>query len=132
MTAAFVESQAVYTPQEIASVLRVSAETIRRKIALGELGALEVGGRERKQYRILAQDLVSWLGADRARALFGIGSAATEIRQALERVPTETLEAVLSEAVARARQEQPEPQGPFAPTPTLAEIAVRFPKSRAG
>ena len=77
MTAASVETHAVYTPQEIASVLRVSAETIRRKIALGELGALEVGGRERKQYRILAQDLVTWLGADRARALFGIGSAAT-------------------------------------------------------
>lgn len=50
-------ARVVFTLPEVAGVLRVTSETIRRKIVSEELGAVDVGGKTRKQYRITASDL---------------------------------------------------------------------------
>ena len=56
----------IYTPAEVAHVLRVNEETVRREIRREQLGALQVG----RQYRITAPDLIAWLGQDRYFELF--------------------------------------------------------------
>lgn len=55
-----------YTPAEVASVLRVTEETVRREIRREQLGALQVG----RQDRITAPDLIAWLGQERYVELF--------------------------------------------------------------
>ena len=121
-----IEPRSVFTPHEVASVLRVSPETIRRKIQAGELNALELGGSERKQYRILLSDLVAWLGDERVRSLFGIGQAATTVREAFADVS----EAHLDEALAEAARARPKiiKRKTTQPTPSRQEIAKRFRK----
>lgn len=48
----------VYTPQETASILKISDSTFRRLIKKGILKAYKVGG----QYRILGKELLSLFG----------------------------------------------------------------------
>ena len=55
------EYQRVYTPTEVAQILRVSEETIRREIRRDQLRALQV----ERQYHITPADLVAWLGKAR-------------------------------------------------------------------
>ncbi len=123
MTQTLTPKHAVYTPQEVATALRVSSETIRRKILAGELHALEVGGKARKQYRIFSSDLIEWLGQERASKLFGLDGVAQEIRTAWGGVSDAELHEGLEEAVAHARAARPTPEGPFLPTPTPEELA---------
>jgi len=130
MTQTLTLAQTVFTPQEVATALRVSSETIRRKIVSGELGALEVGGKERKQYRIFSRDLVQWLGQERAATLFGLTSAVNELRAAWAGVSDEEFDATLEEAIQHAREQRPTPEGPFGPALTPEEIAERFKHSR--
>jgi len=130
MTQTLTPAQAIFTPQEVATALRVSSETIRRKIVSGELHALEVGGKERKQYRIFSQDLVQWLGQERASVLFGFSKAVSELQAAWANVSDEEFDATLEEAIQHARDSRPLPEGPFAPALTSEEIAERFKHSR--
>lgn len=50
----------VYTIEEVAKILKVSEETVRRLIASGELDARRVG----RQYRITRAALDKFLGRD--------------------------------------------------------------------
>ena len=130
MTQTLTPAQAIFTPQEVARALRVSSETIRRKIVSGELHALEVGGKERKQYRIFSQDLVQWLGQERASVLFGFSRAVNELQAAWANVSDAEFDATLEEAIQHARDSRPTPEGPFGAALTPEEISERFKHSR--
>ena len=60
-----IKGEQVYTPQEVAQVLKVSAATVSRAIRDGKLKGLRVGG----QWRILGSDLVRYLNAETQAAL---------------------------------------------------------------
>lgn len=130
LTSDFTITQQVFTLQEVATVLRVSSETIRRKIVSGELHALEVGGKERKQYRIFGQDLVDWLGQERAGQLFGLSVVVAELRTALEGVSDAELDHTLEEALKNSRDQRAVPPGSVLPMPSREEIAERFKNRR--
>jgi excisionase family DNA binding protein len=66
----------VYSPSEVAQVLRINEETVRRAIRNQKLSALHVGD----QYRLSPSDLGKWLGMDRYIELF---SPLEDARQAL-------------------------------------------------
>ena len=119
-------SRAVFTLPEVAGVLRVTSETIRRKIVAGELGALEIGGSKRKQYRITASDLSAWLGPARAAQLFGIGAGLRAVEEAFAAHPAEVVEAAIAEAVQAVKVKRTAPDGELQPTPTGEEIRQRF------
>lgn len=120
--------QTVFTPAEVAAVLRVTPETIRRRIMAGDLRALEVGGKERKQYRITATDLADWLGLERASQLFGIGAGLLALERALAEHTGEEVEAAVAEAVQAVRFQQ-HSQRDALPALTQADIQKRFPKT---
>ena len=65
----------IYTPAEVAQVLRVNEETIRREIRRDQLGAVQVG----RQYRITPADLVAWLGKARYLEIFRPHEALLEV-----------------------------------------------------
>lgn len=132
MTQTLTPKHAVYTPQEVATALRVSSETIRRKILAGELHALEVGGKARKQYRIFSSDLIQWLGQERASKLFGFDAAVEALRAAWAGVSEEEFDSALEEAIEHARATRPTPKGPFEPAPTPEQLAARFGNRRVG
>ena len=98
----------LYTVSEVASALRVSSETIRRKIAQGELRAVEVTRTPRKQYRIAARDLAAWLGEAQAREVFGVGEALVTLHAVFADLPDADQAALLGEAKAWARERLPE------------------------
>lgn len=119
--------QTVFTPVEVARALRVTSETIRRKIQSGELGAIEVGGTQRKQYRITMGDLSRWLGPERTAELFGIGSGLAALEQALGDIDSDTLERAVEEAARAVRSQRAQTEdASVLPTPTAEEIARRF------
>ncbi len=106
--------QTVYTPAEVARVLRVSEESIRREIRRGILNAARVGS----QYRVTSNDLSTWLGATHYRDLFNPLGAISEL------IGTGTLEEdeatrVAIEIIAKTRATQPTPipTGRTAPSP---------------
>jgi excisionase family DNA binding protein len=100
----------VFTIAEVAKVLRVSDETIRRKIIAGELEAIEVSSKPRKTYRIAPYALVRWLGAEKAREAFGIGQGLHELREAFLSVPEEERMQIIEEALVWAKARRPEPE----------------------
>jgi excisionase family DNA binding protein len=55
-----------YSPSEVARVLRINEETVRRAIRTNKLSALHVGD----QYRLTPTDLGQWIGMDRYLELF--------------------------------------------------------------
>lgn len=115
----------VYSVNEIADALSMSSETIRRKIASGELKAIEVGGVKRKQYRILAKDLVSWLGEDNANEIFGFANGLETLRELFMPLSSSDRIKLIHEANqwARSQISEPELQGNAL---TKEEIASRF------
>jgi excisionase family DNA binding protein len=117
----------VFTVAEIAKVLRVSDETIRRKIVAGELEAIEVSSTPRKTYRIPEYALVRWLGAEKAKQLFGVRHGFEEFRELLLKIPEHERTELLEEAVAWARAQRPEPELTRR-TVTKEQIAERFKK----
>lgn len=120
-------SQTVFTPVEVARVLRVTSETIRRKIQSGELGAIEVGGKQRKQYRITLADLSRWLGPERSAQLFGVGAGLTALENSLRGVDGELLEGEVEKAVRAVRSQASQvDEASLSPTPTAEEIRQRF------
>jgi excisionase family DNA binding protein len=57
---------AIYSPSEVAQVLRINEETVRRAIRNKQLTALRIGD----QYRLSPTDLGLWIGMDRYLELF--------------------------------------------------------------
>jgi excisionase family DNA binding protein len=121
--------QTVYTVAEVAAGLRLSDETVRRKIQSGELHALQIGTGSRKVLRILAGDLVRWLGPQPARKVFGIGEDLDTLERAFARLEPSEREALIEQALASAKAQAPKREltGRTASAP---EIAARFPKGR--
>lgn len=122
-----VAAEKVFTVTEVARALRVSDETIRRKIGAGELNAVEISSKPRKQYRILYRDLVDWIGSDRARILFGVGEVLDQVRELLATVPEAEQEKLLKEAIAWSRERRPE-RKPTGKKVSSTAIAARFKK----
>jgi excisionase family DNA binding protein len=65
MTQSMITGEGIYTPQEVAQVLKVSAATLSRAIRDGKLKALRVGG----QWRIVGTELVKYLNSETQAAL---------------------------------------------------------------
>jgi excisionase family DNA binding protein len=59
------EEQAFLKPQEVATLLRVSTQTVRRWITGGELPAYKVG----RAWRIKEIDLAMWLNGHRTATM---------------------------------------------------------------
>ena len=121
--------QTVFTVSDIATGLRMSDETIRRKIQNGELNAFQVGNGSRKTLRILAQDLVQWLGSDVAKSVFGIGEGLAELERAFAVLEPKEREALIARATAFAKETAPK-RTLTGRTVSKEEIAARFPKKR--
>lgn len=122
-------SQTVFTPVEVAQVLRVTSETIRRKIISGELGAIEVGGEKRKQYRITLSDLNRWLGPERSGQLFGAAAGLHALGETLAQADDHFFEEELPEIIQKVRAERRLPAAnAYLPTPTPEEIQRKFGK----
>jgi excisionase family DNA binding protein len=122
-----VQTEIVYTVAEIATALKVSSETIRRRIVEGELHAIEIGGSPRRQYRVLAKDLSAWIGPEAAASIFGIGRGLDQLQKAFALLEPSEREALINEAQAWARAQMPTPK----PTGRVASrelISSRFPK----
>lgn len=56
----------IYNPSEVAQVLRINEETVRRAIRNKQLTALRIGD----QYRLSPSDLSTWIGMERYLELF--------------------------------------------------------------
>ena len=122
-------SKSVFTPVEVAQVLRVTSETIRRKIISGELGAIEVGGEKRKQYRITFSDLSRWLGPERSAQLFGADAGLHVLGEALAKVDDRYFEEEVPSIIQKVRAQQTLPAtDSYLPTPTPEEIQRKFGK----
>ena len=115
----------LYTVSEVAHALRISSETVRRKIAQGELRAVEVSQTPRKQYRILSRDLSLWLGEEQARAVFGVGEALVTLRSVFAQLESDDRTALLEEAKVWARTQMPE-RDRVGRTVSAEAIAERF------
>jgi excisionase family DNA binding protein len=122
------QTESVYTIAEVASALKISTETVRRRIVSGELHAIEIGGDPRRQYRILARDLSAWIGVEAARAIFGIGQGLDALREAFAGLNETERLALIDEAQIWARSKTNELKlvGRAA---SLEEIKTRFPTS---
>ena len=121
------QNEPVYTIAEVASALKLSSETVRRRITSGELHAIEIGGLPRRQYRILARDLAAWIGEDAAKAVFGIGHGLDALQTAFADLEPKARAALIDEAQtwARAKTVAPAATGR---TVSREEISKRFPK----
>ncbi len=122
------QTEPVYTIAEVASALKISSETVRRRIVSGELHAIEIGADPRRQYRILARDLNAWIGAEAARAIFGIGQGLDALREAFAGLNDTERSVLIDEAQvwAKSKTNKPELVGR---TVSLEEIKTRFPTS---
>ena len=109
MNAAIAEKN-LYSVSEVAKALHVSGETIRRKIASGELNAVEVGSAKRKQYRILAKDLIQWLGEDNATEIFGFARGLETLKELFETLSPKERSELILEANKWARSQVAEPE----------------------
>ena len=118
----------LYTLSEVANALRVSKETIRRKVIQEEISAIEVTGAPKKQYRILHSELERWLGKDAVKELF-IKPTTFDLPNLFEEMSDDEIDELINEAKAWARKRTsvPTPEGP---TPRPDEIKAHFPKGR--
>ena len=91
----------VYTVGEIATALKVSPETIRRKISNNEIEALEISGEPRKQYRILHSELVKWLGEDAVVEIFS--QSLPELPRLFQNMSDEEADELINKAKVWAR-----------------------------
>lgn len=126
MSQAFTSQQPIFTVAEVASSLRISDETIRRKILKGELKAIELSSGSRTTFRILGTELVRWLGSNTARQLFGLGEGLLEIEKALSPLEPKEREELISAAIAAAKAKAPA-RKKVGRAATPEEIAARFP-----
>ena len=106
------EHQRVYTPAEVAQILRVNEETIRREIRRDQLRALQVG----RQYRITPADLMAWLGKERYVEIFRPHEALLELLGA-GRLGNDVASETAQKLVYRARAEMTRQTEGDAPPP---------------
>ena len=116
----------LYTLSEIADALRVSKETIRRKVIQKEITAIEVTGAPKKQYRILHSELERWLGENAVQELF-TQPTTFDLPNLFEEMSDDAINTLINEAKAWAR-EHTSTSTPEGKTPTPDEIKARFPK----
>ncbi len=121
------QTETVYTIAEVASALKLSSETVRRRITSGELHAIEIGGQPRRQYRILARDLAAWIGQDAARAVFGIGQGLDALQEAFADLEPKARAKLIDEAQAWAREHTDVPAA-TGRTVSTDQIRARFAK----
>jgi excisionase family DNA binding protein len=121
------QTEPVYTITEVANALKLSSETVRRRITSGELHAIEIGGLPRRQYRILARDLAAWIGEDAAKAVFGIGHGLDALQAAFADLEPKARTALIDEAQSWARGKTNTPAA-TGRTVSREEIGKRFPK----
>ena len=118
----------LYTLNEVADMLRVSKETIRRKVIKKEINAIEVTGAPKKQYRILHSELERWLGPDTVQELF-VKPTTFDLPSLFEGMSDEEIDELVNKAKAWAREHTSAPK-PEESTPTPDEIKAHFPKGR--
>jgi excisionase family DNA binding protein len=121
------QTEPVYTISEVATALKLSSETVRRRISSGELHAIEIGGQPRRQYRILARDLAAWIGQDAARAVFGIGHGLDALQTAFADLEPNARTTLIDEAQSWARAQTNAPTA-TGRTASREEMRKRFPK----
>jgi excisionase family DNA binding protein len=121
--------QPVFTITEIAAKLRLSDETVRRRIQSGELPAIQIKTGSRVTLRVLGSDLVQWLGVETAQKVFGIGAGLDILEQAFAKLKPADRAALIDLAVASAKAQSPE-RALTGKTLSREEIAARFPKGR--
>lgn len=118
----------LYTLSEVANVLRVSKETIRRKVVQKEIAAIEITGAPKKQYRILHSELERWLGENAVQELF-VKPTTFDLPNLFEGMSDDAINSLINEAKAWAREHTSTPI-PEEKIPTAEEIKERFPKGR--
>jgi excisionase family DNA binding protein len=119
--------QHVFTVAEVANALRVSAETVRRKIESGELQAIEFSKGQRKQYRVLLSHLEQWLGQAQAQAVFVQGDIFEQISQLFADLTDSERDQLAADATAWAKTQRSE-QPLTGKTVSAEDIAMRFGK----
>ncbi|TSA81441.1 helix-turn-helix domain-containing protein [Deinococcus detaillensis] len=133
MTPARHEPHALLTIAEVAQLLHLSDDTVRRQIKEGDLPAIRLGTtpKGRARYRV-AQDVVARLLAGHAQPPVPAPLLASERLQAVfAELSDEQQEALVAQAIEWARRDQ---LAPFSvnrsPEPSRAEIERRFASSK--
>ena len=103
--------QTVYTPAEIAVVLRISEKSVRREIQRGRLSAVRIGN----QYRISPGNLIAWLGRTTFHELF----------TPLEGLDEAEATATAIRVIAQVRAERPVLKRPTQAAPGPEEVRRR-------
>jgi excisionase family DNA binding protein len=126
MTAEQHEPRGLLTVPQVARLLHISDDTVRRRIRGGILHAVKVGTtpKGRIQYRVRAAVVEEILGRSTPR----LPSAADRLQAAFAVLTEEQQETLLRQAVEWARAQAPEvASGGRQPEPTRVEMTKRFP-----
>ena len=130
MTTARHQPHALLTISEVAELLHLSDDTVRRQIKEGDLPAVRLGTtpKGRARYRI-AQDVVMRLL--NGQAVLPPPSASERLQAVFADLSDEQQEALIAQAVQWARQDQPAPPAAKnSPEPSREEVERRFAASR--
>ena len=119
------EAKRVYKVEEIAAILRVSPETIYRKIESAELSALDLTTDDQKQYRVARSALIAWLGEQRFYELFTPSDASGVVCTLLNSLSESEKTELFDRAIAWARERRAE-RPLMGRTATAEEIRARF------
>lgn len=120
------EPRGLLTVSEVARLLHVSDDTVRRQIREGDLGAVQIGTTPtgRPRYRIPAATVEARLG----RSTLQTPSTGERLQVAFATLTEDQQEALLTQAVDWARSRTPDMLvGERKPEPTAEDIAKRFP-----
>jgi excisionase family DNA binding protein len=121
MTEMMEQAHLVYSPAEVARLLRVNEETVRREIRRGHLGALRVGN----QYRSTISDLAKWLGEERFIELFSPLGVLSELIGKGGLSETQAIQ-VASKTVKQVRKKTPLPRKYDGSAPTPVQVRKRL------
>lgn len=120
------EPRGLLTVLEVARLLHVSDDTVRRQIREGDLEAVQIGTTPtgRPRYRVPTAVVEARLG----RRTVQIPSAGERLQAAFALLTEDQQEALLAQAIAWARAQTPDVvMGGRQPEPTPEDIAKRFP-----
>ncbi|MCA0304753.1 MAG: helix-turn-helix domain-containing protein [Proteobacteria bacterium] len=135
MTSARHEPRALLTIAEVARLLHLSDDTVRRQIKEGDLPAIRLGTtpQGRARYRI-AQDVVNRLLQTPtldAQITKTAPPASERLQAVFAQLSDEQQETLIAQAIEWAQRESPAPTAvKRSPEPDQAEIARRFATSR--
>ncbi len=119
----------LYTVQEVARLLHVSDDTVRRQIREGDLEAVRIGTtpKGRPRYRIAAEVVEQKLGQSSAAP-----SALERFRELFAGLEDEAREELLEKAIHWARERTPEPKGSHGEVLRKEDLAGRLtPRGKA-